>query len=275
MGEAPTYVLGHSDLEIERLQLQASLIDGITSRLIRECGIAPGMNVLDIGCGAGDVSMLVADAVGPSGKVVAFDREPRAIETARIRSQKRGYRNIEFVVTSDEEWPKHAPFDAAIGRYILPHQADPVAMVRRAAASVRPGGVVAFHEIAFGYQHQFQTLPTVEVYDKISQSLGAVFEATLPQPLVGNYLAVCFEDAGLPTPRLIWECVVGDHKSGMARWTALTYRSMLPHIQRLGLEVEGEDDLDTLTERLQAALAAVRAQVVSRPQTCAWAIRPL
>jgi 2-polyprenyl-3-methyl-5-hydroxy-6-metoxy-1,4-benzoquinol methylase len=127
MNEAPTYVLGHSDLEIERLQLQASLIDGITSRLIRECGIAPGMDVLDIGCGAGDVSMLVADAVGPSGKVVAFDREPRAIETARIRAQKRGYRNIEFVVTSDEEWPKHAPFDAAIGRYILPHQADPVA----------------------------------------------------------------------------------------------------------------------------------------------------
>src|SRR5262249_20256134 len=135
--------------------------------------------------------------------------------------------NIEFVVTSDDEWPKHT-FDAAIGRYILPHQADPVAMVRRAAASVRPGGVVAFHEIGFGYQHQFQTLPTVEVYDKISQSLGAVFEATLPQPLVGNYLAVCFEDAGLPTPRLIWECVVGDHRSGMARWAALTYHSMLP-----------------------------------------------
>ena len=42
---------------------------------------------------------------------------------------------------------------------------------------------------------------------------------------------------------------------------------MLPHIQRLGLEVEGEDDLDTLTERLQAALAAVRAQVVA-PSLC-------
>jgi hypothetical protein len=64
-----------------------------------------------------------------------------------------------------------APFDAAIDRYILPHQLDPVAMIRRAAASVRPGSVIAFHEIAFGYQHQFQTLPTVEVYDKISQSL--------------------------------------------------------------------------------------------------------
>jgi protein-L-isoaspartate O-methyltransferase len=37
----------------------------------------PGMRVLDIGCGAGDVSMLVADAVGESGTVVGIDREQR------------------------------------------------------------------------------------------------------------------------------------------------------------------------------------------------------
>lgn len=275
MSGASTYVLGHSDPELQRLQLQASMVDSVTSRLIRECGIAPGMNILDIGCGAGDVSMLVADIVGASGKVVGFDREPRAIDTARRRAQARGYENIEFVVTSDDEWPKGVPFDAAIGRYVLIHQSDPVAMVRRAAASVRPGGVVAFHEVGFGYHRRPQSLPPVELFDRIAHSMASVFDATLPQPLVGNNLGVCFEDAGLPTPRLTWECVVGDHKSGMARWTALTYHAMLPHIQRLGLQVEGEDDRDTLSERLQAGLAAVRARVVSLPQPCAWANRPM
>jgi hypothetical protein len=53
MNTAPLYVMGHADLEIERLQLQASIIAGVTRRLIQECGIRPGMRVLDLGCGAG------------------------------------------------------------------------------------------------------------------------------------------------------------------------------------------------------------------------------
>lgn len=60
MSDAPVYVFGHADPEIERLQLQAGIIAGVTRRLIRESGIGPGMHVLDIGCGVGDVSMLLA-----------------------------------------------------------------------------------------------------------------------------------------------------------------------------------------------------------------------
>ena len=97
------YVLCHSDFEIERLKIQAAVLADITRRLIRECGIQPGMRVLDIGCGAGDVSMLLADAVGPSGLVVAIDREARAVETARSRAEVAGYCNIEAVLATDED----------------------------------------------------------------------------------------------------------------------------------------------------------------------------
>src|SRR6516164_3839030 len=133
------YVLGHSDLEIERLKIQAAAIADITRRLIGECDIQPGMRVLDIGCGAGDVSMLLADAVGPSGLVVAIDREARAIETTRSRAETAGYRNIEAVMATDDDIPIARAFDAALGRYVLAHQRDPVAMIRRAAAAVRAG----------------------------------------------------------------------------------------------------------------------------------------
>src|SRR5512144_1461048 len=116
MSQTTDYVLGHSDFEIERLQIQAAAVANITRRLIGECNIQSGMRVLDIGCGAGDVSMLLAGAVGPSGLVVAIDREARAVETTRSRAEAAGQR-IEALVATVDEIPVARPFDAAFGRY--------------------------------------------------------------------------------------------------------------------------------------------------------------
>ena len=272
MNVTPAYILGHADLEIERLQLQADIIAGVTRRLIRECGIGPGMRVLDIGCGVGDVSMLLADAVGATGCVLGFDSEPRAIEVARARALVAGYRNIEFVVASDNAFPDRPLFDAAIGRYILHHLADPVATVRRAAEAVRPSGVVAFQEPASHINDQ--TLPTIDLYAKSEQRLKAVIRAMLPHFDVGGRLVACFEGAGLPTPHLICEALAGGPASPLWRVFAMAYRSMLPHMVRLNLAPADDDDSDTLADRLVAAAAAMRAQIIAKPQSCAWAIRP-
>jgi SAM-dependent methyltransferase len=271
MNFTPAYVLGHADFEIERLQFQAGIIEPVTRRLIRECGIGPGMRVLDIGCGAGDVSMLLAEAVGDIGSVVAFDRESRVIDMAKARACAGGFRQIEFVVASDEAFPERPKFDAAIGRYVLHHQHDPVTTIRRAAGAVRYGGVVAFHEPA-GHVSA-HALPAVDLYTKTEQCLSAVFGVMLPHRDVGGRLVDCFEAAGLPTPHLIWESIVGGYGSPLWRLSAMTYRSMLPEIARLGLVPADVGDPDTLADRLVAVAAAVRAQIVSKPQACAWAIR--
>jgi len=272
--ESIPYVLGHSKLEMERLQLQASIIEGVTRRLIQESGIGTGMTVLEIGCGAGDVSILLAEAVGGTGRVVAFDREARAVETAQAKARSMGHDNIDFIVTSDKQLPQLPPFDAVIGRYVLIHQADAVAMIQRAAKAVRPGGIVAFHEVALDRSNQFLSTPGVELVKNLSYSLGVAFETLLPEHDVASRLIPCFEDAGLPTPRLIWECIAGNHTSPIGRWLALTYGSMLPHITKLGLADVKETDPERIAGRLNAELWTARAQVVSRAQACAWAVRP-
>jgi len=72
---ASPYALGSTDAEHERLIRQAARLAPITERLFREAGIGSGQRVLDLGSGVGDVAMLAARLVGPSGEVVSAKLE--------------------------------------------------------------------------------------------------------------------------------------------------------------------------------------------------------
>src|SRR5438876_12397353 len=75
-GSSPTsYVLGYTNSEHERLIQQAARLAPLTERLFREAGIGPGQRVLDLGSGVGDVAMLAARLVSPSGEVVSAKLE--------------------------------------------------------------------------------------------------------------------------------------------------------------------------------------------------------
>src|SRR5215470_3950998 len=81
MADQGSYVLGHSQGELRRLESQARVVDPITRRFVEEAGIGPGMRVLDVGTGAGDVAFLLADVVGSGGEVVGFDRSEVGVAT--------------------------------------------------------------------------------------------------------------------------------------------------------------------------------------------------
>jgi tRNA A58 N-methylase Trm61 len=68
-----TYVMGHPVREEERLQKLGQLLYPSTRHLFEEVGIVPGMKVLDVGSGAGDVALLLAKLVGPTGSIVGVD----------------------------------------------------------------------------------------------------------------------------------------------------------------------------------------------------------
>src|SRR3990172_10323478 len=85
------YVLGHSEQELERLERQGKIFEVETSEVLRRAGVRTGMRVLDIGCGVGDVSMIAAEMVGPTGSVLGIDNAADALPTARSRAQRAGY----------------------------------------------------------------------------------------------------------------------------------------------------------------------------------------
>ncbi len=92
-----TYALGHADVEVRRLLLQGRLYNDYTEHALRLAGLRPGMRVLDIGCGPGDVSFLAARLVGPTGSVLGVDAAPVMVELARDRATEKGLRTVYFM----------------------------------------------------------------------------------------------------------------------------------------------------------------------------------
>ena len=75
----------------------ADFVRGITERLLADAGIRAGMRVIDVGCGRGDVSFMVARLVGEQGQVQGVDRDARAVAMARERARELNLARVSFV----------------------------------------------------------------------------------------------------------------------------------------------------------------------------------
>jgi ubiquinone/menaquinone biosynthesis C-methylase UbiE len=85
VSKAKDYPLGYSAQEAQRLADQGAQLDELTEDVLRRAGLRRGMQVLDIGSGAGDVSLLAARMVGSDGAVLGIDKALSSVEIARRR----------------------------------------------------------------------------------------------------------------------------------------------------------------------------------------------
>jgi ubiquinone/menaquinone biosynthesis C-methylase UbiE len=123
------------------------MYEPFTRRLFREAGLLPGMRVLDVGCGSGDVTLLAGELVGPTGAVVGIDRAPAAIVRAKARAESQRVSNVQFVEGDPTLTRFDEGFDAIVGRLILMYYPDPIDALRRLLAHLRPGGICCFSGI--------------------------------------------------------------------------------------------------------------------------------
>jgi len=244
------YVLGRSEAETRRLILQHQIYGPITRRFLSAAGIGPGMTVLELGSGAGDVALLLADLVGPRGRVVGVETNAAILETARRRTEAAGWTNVTFMNADVRELALDSAFDAVVGRWILMFLPDPASVLRSLATRVRRGGIVAFHESDFTYP------PAVFPASELSQQ---VQRWTTPPPgtpgaerQMGTKLLKTYLDAGLPVPELVMEAPIGGGPDWPGyEYVAQTFRSLLPALRTLTGADPGEVDLDTLAARLR------------------------
>lgn len=246
------YSLGHGADEQDRLQRQAGYLRGITESIWRSAGLAPGMRVLDVGCGVGDTSFLAADLVGAEGVVVGQDRSPAAIAAAQQRNR---HANVEFVQGELGSLPDgHAPFDAIVGRYVLIHQPDVSAALRSLLPLLKAGGLLAFHELELDVRTVSE--PACPLAIQVRGWIGMAFHLSGTQLRGVSQLPRHFYEAGLGWPRVQLHPLVASGPDSFApHYLVQTLRTLAPVLIDAGVVSLADLGLDTLEARLRAACA--------------------
>lgn len=266
------YALGHAQPELERLIAQGRFIGDLTEQVLRLAGLEAGMRVLDIGCGAGDVSFLAAKLVGPSGNVIGVDKSPEAVGVAQKRAQSAGITNVQFMAADVNDLTLDAPVDALIGRLVLMYFPNPGQVLNGLRRHLKPGGIVAFQEMD---AESAVSMPQCEVFWAAGQRLNQTFARVGADVRAGLKLPAIFTEAGLPAPQLIQLGRVEYGPESLAYgWMEQLTRTLLPVIVKTGVATAEEVGVDTLAARIRDEVVAKNAVLVLPPFIGAWAKKP-
>ncbi|MGD9542165.1 class I SAM-dependent methyltransferase [Methylocystis sp.] len=265
----PPYVLGHSDHELNRLRAQARFLEPVTRQFLREAGIAQGMRVLDVGSGAGDVAFLAAELVGETGMVMGIDKAPAAVSAATAAAQQRGLRNVQFREGDPAEIKFDRRFQAVIGRYVLPFQADPSAMLRGLARHLVQGGLLVFHEPDWTFVRSFPLAPLYE------RACRWIIDTTELSGQSWNFLdraRFVFTEADLPPPTMrLHTFVAGD--SNAREWlmgVGDIVESLLPTMVKMGVATAEEVNIESFRDRLLQEARSNGSVIVGRSEVGMW-----
>ena len=239
---------GIGEDEVGRLEIQGRALAPATRMILAEAGIRPGMRVLDLGCGAGDVAFVAVGLVGPDGSVVGVDRSPDALARARLRAGQRGLAQVRFVEGDVNDPAPGGPFDAIVERLVLWTVPDPAALLRRQATVLHPGGLVvpievdlstirSLPETAFGTQGKSWV---VEAFAKAGMSM------------LGPRLWAIVQEAGLrPLGMIGVQPHFGPGDEVGIAFLVETMRAAAPLIVGTGVATAEEIGMETLEQRLR------------------------
>jgi SAM-dependent methyltransferase len=147
-------------------------------------GLREGWRCVDVGAGGGDVTVALAALVGRDGRVYAVDSDPRARDEVAKAAAAAGTAQVLALTQAAEDLTLPEAVDLAFCRFLLLHVAQPVAVLRRMANAVRPGGWVVAQE-------------PVTSAGRIGGRALAMPEARHPD--IGALLPALARDAGLET----------------------------------------------------------------------------
>ncbi|HEY0507729.1 MAG TPA: methyltransferase domain-containing protein [Blastococcus sp.] len=155
--------------------------------------LRPGLDLLDVGCGPGTITVDLAARIAP-GRVVGLDVSADPLPEARAAAARSG---VEVTFQVGDVYALEADddsFDVVHAHQVLQHLTDPVAALREMARVCRPGGVVAVRDVDYGAFVSFPADPGLDawldLYHRVARANGA-------EPDAGRRLLSWAHAAGL------------------------------------------------------------------------------
>ena len=138
----------------------------MTEALDRVVGPRTGMEIVDIGCGAGGTSLHFADRVGASGRVTGLDISAPLVEKCRQRAREQGCGNVSFVLGDAQVHPfAEGSADTVVSRFGVMFFEDTGAAFANLARALKPGGRMVFATWAAGPKNPWFTMPRDAMID--------------------------------------------------------------------------------------------------------------
>jgi SAM-dependent methyltransferase len=151
MATTDPYLLGHSAGEEDRLRRQVRELEPEARWLLDQLALPPGSSAVDLGCGLEGILGLLAERVGPRGRVVGVEQDRHFAALARRFAAEKCGNHVE-VRQGDAKATglPRASFDLVHARLVLVNVPEPERVVAEMVALARPGGMVASHEADYG-----------------------------------------------------------------------------------------------------------------------------
>ncbi|MBS0287894.1 MAG: methyltransferase domain-containing protein [Proteobacteria bacterium] len=139
--------VGQSDLE--RMTLLGSIYMPYNTAFILNNGLTEGMDVADIGCGPGIMSLWFSEQVGSSGKVVAIDNSDDQLNILRDQINKKHISNVitKNIDIFDLSNQINQQFDIIYCRFLMIHLQDPFKAIAHLQKFLKPQGCLIISEL--------------------------------------------------------------------------------------------------------------------------------
>jgi SAM-dependent methyltransferase len=223
------YVIRGGEGGYERLQQLARDRWPDTAALFEQAGLSPGMRCIDLGCGGGQVTLEIARLVAPGGSVVGVDMDQIKLDLARRAAAERGLANVGFRQLNVRDWDEPGGYDAVYCRVLLQHLSEPVELLGRMWAAVRPGGVLIVEDADFD---GWCCHPPNGGFDFFVRTYSQALQRSGGDPALGRKLYGGFLAAGIPGPQVSMVQPVWTEGEGkMLAWSTLeaTAEAIMSH----------------------------------------------
>lgn len=211
-----TYTIEETDLE--RQHLLAQFLEPISLNALKNISLPVAANILDIGCGLGDTTLLLNEKF-PDSTITGLDGDAVLIETAN-EEKTLLHPNLNFVCGDALTLPfEDNSFDFVFSRYILHHIPDAVAAIKEMKRVCKPGGIVFAQDPDANF---FQSYPESKAYPIFKEVVNSLFaDAT-----IGRKLIHYFKNTGLKDVTYNAQLILADHTYVLKKFYRMTAQAM-------------------------------------------------